>query len=87
MYLEGQPELFEAIKRERPRGPLVTSHMRGRRDVAKPCRYDFVLVSPDINVTSVQYLYNEAVAAGSDHAMVVADLGLPDGPFGGRRVT
>jgi hypothetical protein len=35
-----------------------------------------IRVSPGISVTDVRYLYEEAVQAGSDHAVVVADIEL-----------
>jgi hypothetical protein len=38
-------------------------------------RYDRVYASwPDFRVKDIHYLYEEARAAGSDHALVVADL-------------
>jgi hypothetical protein len=30
--------------------------------------------TPDFTVTQVDYLYDEAIKAGSDHALVVAEL-------------
>jgi len=40
------------------------------------CRYDSIRVSPRISVKDVRYLYEEAVQAGSDHALVIADIEL-----------
>jgi len=55
-------------------GPLATSYKRH----GKKCRYDFIYATPDIGIKNVRYLYDESRAAGSDHAMVVADLEIPD---------
>lgn len=60
-----------------PNGPLVDSYHRGRKGKYLRCRYDSIRVSPDIGVTDVRYLYEDAVRAGSDHALVVADIDLP----------
>lgn len=38
--------------------------------------YDSIRVSPGISVTNVHYLYEEAVRAGSNHALVIADINL-----------
>jgi endonuclease/exonuclease/phosphatase family metal-dependent hydrolase len=56
-----------------PQGPLALSHYRGR-GAPIPCRYDFIYITPDFSVSQIQYLYDEAINAGSDHAMVVSDL-------------
>lgn len=60
-----------------PHGPLADSYHRGRKGKYLRCRYDSIRVSPAINVTDVHYLYDEAIRAGSDHALVVADIDLP----------
>jgi hypothetical protein len=57
-----------------PDGPLATSYVSGDGRGASPCRYDHVLVSPDFEVDDVRHLYDEALAAGSDHALVLAEL-------------
>lgn len=74
--LENHPALLDSILRERPNGPLATSHRTGRRrdHEGNPCRYDALWISPDFAVTSISYDYAGAIAAGSDHALVVADL-------------
>jgi len=59
-----------------PNGPLADSYHRGRRGKYLRCRYDSIRVSPGISVTDVRYLYEEAVQAGSDHALVVAEIEL-----------
>ncbi len=75
-YLAAHPDELEAIRRERPNGPLALSHRRGMGKKRTDCRYDFVLCTPDVRVVQVQYLYEESCAAGSDHGLVVADLEL-----------
>lgn len=35
---------------------------------------DFIYITPDFAVSEVRYVYEEAIQAGSDHALVVADL-------------
>jgi endonuclease/exonuclease/phosphatase (EEP) superfamily protein YafD len=74
--LRHDPARREAILRERPDGPLAVSYLRdhGRAEIA--CRYDHVLVSPAFEVLDVRYLFDEAVEAGSDHALIMAELGL-----------
>jgi endonuclease/exonuclease/phosphatase family metal-dependent hydrolase len=58
-----------------PQRPLAVSYNRGwGKQVFIPCRYDFIYITPDFATTEVRYLYNEAMQAGSDHALVVADL-------------
>ena len=61
----------------RPDGPLAISHYTGRGEHRQPRRYDFIYATPDFVVDDVRYLHEEATAAGSDHALVVADLQLP----------
>jgi endonuclease/exonuclease/phosphatase family metal-dependent hydrolase len=65
-----------AVLAERPDGPLAVSYRRGHGRDAIDCRYDHVLVSPAFEVRDVRYLLDEARGAGSDHALVVADLGI-----------
>jgi endonuclease/exonuclease/phosphatase family metal-dependent hydrolase len=74
IFLEQNPDIRNQVVKENPKGPLAISHVRGRGKNRTPCRYDFVLVSPDISVDKVQYLYDESVEAGSDHALVLADV-------------
>jgi hypothetical protein len=69
-YLDRHPEELDRIRAERPEGPLAISHYV----FAQPVRHDHLWVTRDFEVLDVRYLYDEAVAAGSDHALVVADL-------------
>jgi endonuclease/exonuclease/phosphatase family metal-dependent hydrolase len=60
-------------------GTLAVPHLWGRDGGAGPCRYDHVLVSPEIAVRDVRYLGDAAREAGSEHAVVVADLTVGTG--------
>lgn len=73
-WLAERPEEQARIGRLRPHGPLACSHMRGGRT---PSRYDHILVSDDVQVTSCSYVVGDAFAAGSDHALVQASLQVP----------
>lgn len=71
-HLSTHPEKLEAIRAQRPEGPLAISHCLPGGEAK---RYDHVLAShPDFEVLDVQYLYDRALEHGSDHALVIADL-------------
>jgi hypothetical protein len=57
-------------------GPLAITHRTGRRknSPGNPRRFDSIWVSPHWKVRHIEHLYDEGVAAGSDHALVVVDL-------------
>ncbi len=78
LYLEHRPKELQQIADRRPRGPLAISHVRGKRGQITECRYDFIYVSPGIRVLDIQYLYEEALQAGSDHALVTSLLQITD---------
>ena len=65
--------MMEEIVSRRLSGPLAISHIRGNRRKIE-CRYDFIHISPGLDVLYVDYLYEESVQAGSDHALVTALL-------------
>lgn len=70
-----EPERLEDARAERPEGPLEVSYIRKFRGEARTrCRYDVIYASEDFDVASVEYLYDEADDAGSDHAAVFATL-------------
>lgn len=73
VWLAAHPLEAEQLQVLYPQGPLALSHYRGR-GAPIPCRYDFIYITPDFSVSQVRYLYDEAIEAGSDHAMVVSDL-------------
>jgi len=76
LWLDANPEELEAIRRERPTGPLRISHRTGKTNVrpGNPRRFDSVWVSEHLVVTDVSYDYEGAIAAGTDHALVTAGL-------------
>jgi len=79
LWLEQNAKELQRIKSEQIASedilsaPLAASHLVGGK-VKK--RYDYIMVSPQWGVIDIQYLYEEAVRYGSDHALVVADLCL-----------
>ncbi|WP_207799694.1 hypothetical protein [Candidatus Cryosericum hinesii] len=77
LWYTGHPAELKRRVRYYPNGPLADSYHRGRKGKYLRCRYDSIRVSPSISVTDVRYLYEEAVRAGSDHALVVTDIDLP----------
>jgi len=51
--------------------PLAVSHvLRGGKDK----RYDYIMISPNFKVVSMDYRYKDALEHGSDHAVLVADV-------------
>lgn len=78
LYLNKHPEEMEKIMSEYPDGPLAVSHRTGKRKEfeGNARRYDSVWVSSHYDVDKVEYLYEESIAAGSDHSLVLADLSL-----------
>lgn len=80
-WLADRPDDLESIVAERPQGPLCVSHRTGRHAPDAPPtagvgrRYDHIYATyPDFRVVDVEYRYEDAWKAGSDHALVVADL-------------
>ncbi|KZE36314.1 hypothetical protein AV656_14285 [Bhargavaea cecembensis] len=51
--------------------PLAVSHLVSRK---YPKRYDYIFVSDHFKVIHAEYRLEEAIRAGGDHAMVIADL-------------
>ncbi len=76
LWYAEHPADFERRMRYYPHGPLADSYHRGRKAKYVRSRYDSIRVSPGIRVLEVRYLYDDAIQAGSDHALVVADLEL-----------
>jgi len=73
-YLMSNPDLFETIVEDRPEGPLAVSHVTGKGSKGTGRRYDFIFITPDIRVQKVEYIFKKACDAGSDHALVYAEL-------------
>lgn len=80
-WLSNQPDLRARIQRESPDGPLAVSHRTGKRKSSPgtPRRFDTLWISPGLKVRSAIYDYDGAIAAGSDHALVIADV-VTEGP-------
>lgn len=76
LVLDREPAYRRFLERSSPAGPLDVSYIRGHGSGATRCRYDFIYVTPDIDVGFAQYRYAESLTAGSDHAIVLADLRL-----------
>ncbi|WP_090934448.1 hypothetical protein [Nonomuraea jiangxiensis] len=84
-WLRGCPEDVSALQMARPQGPLAVTHRTGRRKTSPGTarRFDSVWISHHWTVRRIQHLYDEGIAAGSDHAPVVVDLDLtPEPPPG-----
>lgn len=75
--VERDPARAAQVRADRPDGPLAVSYVRGRGERAADCRYDSILASPGIAIRDAGYRWEDARAAGSDHALVWADLDLP----------
>jgi endonuclease/exonuclease/phosphatase family metal-dependent hydrolase len=75
-WLEDHPEEFNRLMSSRPDGPLAVSHNTGHKGKFVPRRYYHIWASPEFGVAGVRYSYDESIAAGSDHSLVVADLEL-----------
>ncbi|MDO5151725.1 MAG: hypothetical protein Q4D76_20445 [Oscillospiraceae bacterium] len=52
--------------------PLTVSHKAGLKKTER--LYDFIFVRKELKVKNVQYIYDEAIAASSDHAAIIAEF-------------
>ena len=52
-------------------GPLSKSHNIRRKGAV---RYDFLFVRDSYEIKSLVYNYDDAVASGSDHAIIVGEV-------------
>jgi hypothetical protein len=61
---------------DRPYGPLAITHRTGRRKDSPGTgrRFDSIWITGHWTVQHIEHLYAAGIAAGSDHAVVVADL-------------
>jgi endonuclease/exonuclease/phosphatase family metal-dependent hydrolase len=75
-WLDEHPDEVTALRVSHPQGPLAVSHRTGKRRgfAGIDRRYDAMWVSAGFGVEHVEYLYDKSIDAGSDHALVVADL-------------
>lgn len=72
-----EPSRRERSAAQRPDGPLEVSYVRGHAGQQQTaCRYDVVYASEHFTIDDVRYLYDESIAAGSDHAAVAVRLTL-----------
>jgi endonuclease/exonuclease/phosphatase family metal-dependent hydrolase len=71
LFLADRPAILDEIQHARPTGPLAVSHRRGSGTERTPCRYDFILVSPQVKVDHVEYVFDESL---SDHALVAGQF-------------
>ena len=77
LYLANRPDDLDLIRADRPNGPLMTSYCTDGAGERR-YRYDAIWVTSYFTVESVEYVYDEAIEAGTDHALVLA--GLTVGP-------
>lgn len=65
-----------AARAARPSGPLAVTHRTGRRRDSPGTgrRFDSIWLTSHWTVRHIEHLYDEGIAAGSDHAVVIADL-------------
>ena len=75
VWLKENPAAWNEIQKRRPFGPLATTYNRSMNH-PRPERFDLVMVSPNIRVTSIEHGYEDSLAAGSDHGYVCCDLEL-----------
>jgi len=73
LYLADRPAELDMIRADRPDGPLTTSYCTDSAGKRK-YRYDAIWVSSHFKVGAVEYVYDEAIEAGTDHALVLAGL-------------
>ena len=74
-------DLYRTFLRENPKyrvrdDPLAVSYKRGRGSDRTDCRYDFLYGTNEFQPRFVHYPYEQSIAAGSDHAAVIADVEL-----------
>ena len=77
-WLALYPDEMDRLRASKPSGPLAITHRTGRRkdSPGNPRRFDSLWVSRHWVVQHIEHLYEEGIAAGSDHAPVMVDLDL-----------
>jgi endonuclease/exonuclease/phosphatase family metal-dependent hydrolase len=77
-WLADHPDHATALAADaaRPNGPLAVTHYTGKRknSPGSPRRFDSVWTTAHWRVKSIDHLYDAAIQAGSDHALVIADI-------------
>lgn len=76
LWLTGHPETAAAVAADHPLGPIAITHRTGRRknSLGTGRRFDSIWISPHWTVLYIDHLYDQAIHAGSDHAIVLTDL-------------
>jgi endonuclease/exonuclease/phosphatase family metal-dependent hydrolase len=74
--LARDPERLAAILARRPGRSLATTYVRGPSSNPVAERMDRIFVSDAVRVSDVEHHFADAVAVGSDHAVVVAEVSL-----------
>lgn len=75
-WLGDHPAEASAAARPAPSGPLAATYRTGK-DARSPgswMRFDSIWITRHWAVQHISHLYDDAIAAGSDHAVVIADL-------------
>jgi hypothetical protein len=63
-----------AVLAESPAGPLAITYRTRKNSPGTDRRYDSIWLTAHWTVQQIGHLYDEGIAAGSDHAIVVTDL-------------
>jgi endonuclease/exonuclease/phosphatase family metal-dependent hydrolase len=81
-WLTEHPDDAAALAVNGPQGPLDITYRTGRRGETPGIggRFDSIWVSHHWRVRHIEHLYDNGIAAGSDHALVVADIDLMSAP-------
>jgi hypothetical protein len=76
-WIAENPGSSEALSAP-PLGPLAVTHRTGKRksSAGTARRFDCLWITGDCSVKHIGHLYEDAIAAGSDHAIVIAELAL-----------
>jgi endonuclease/exonuclease/phosphatase family metal-dependent hydrolase len=76
-YLTHNPDEYRRLLSERPSGgSLATTYVRGSKAAPVEDRFDYILMSDEFACLEIEHDYERGVAAGSDHAVLRATLGL-----------
>ena len=78
-WLDRHPDELAQVRRDRPDGPLAVTHRFEGRGGTLESRRDLLWVTADLEVATIDHHYEAAVDAGSDQALVVAELTREDG--------
>jgi endonuclease/exonuclease/phosphatase family metal-dependent hydrolase len=75
-WLDDHPAEASALARSAPSGPLAATYRTGKSAKAPGSwtRFDSIWATRHWAVQHIDHLYDDAIAAGSDHAVVIADL-------------